>query len=211
MLYADFRSDKYVRLRESLVAEYRSGKVYPPADMIYRALKLTPYEEVKAVILGQDPYHGAGQAHGLCFSVPEGIECPPSLINIFKELESDLKISAPRSGNLEKWAKEGVLLLNASLTVRAGQPMSHAKLGWEALTDAIISKLNLRKQPLVFILWGAFARSKKMLITLPHHLILESAHPSPLSAHNGFFGSRPFSKTNDFLIKNNIFPIDWRL
>ena len=178
---------------------------------IFNALKYTPYEQVKAVILGQDPYHGVGQAHGLCFSVREGVEPPPSLKNIFTELHSDLGLSIPQSGELTLWAKRGVLLLNTTLTVREGRPMSHKGQGWEQLTDAIISKLNGREQPVVFLLWGSHARTKKQLITNHNHCIIESAHPSPLSAYHGFFGSRPFSRTNEFLISRGIAPINWNL
>ncbi|MDR2635058.1 MAG: uracil-DNA glycosylase [Clostridiales bacterium] len=210
-LKEDFESDNYKKLREILKKEYAAYRVYPNMYSIFNALKLTDYDSVKAVILGQDPYHGDGQAHGLSFSVQRGIALPPSLQNIFSELKSDLNIESGACGDLSTWAERGVLLLNAALTVRAGQPMSHSKIGWAALTDSIISKLNDREKPVVFILWGAFARGKKVLITNSRHLILESPHPSPLSASNGFFGSRPFSKTNAFLSSKGIEPIDWRL
>ena len=172
---------------------------------------MTDYNDVKAVILGQDPYHGYGQAHGLCFSVQKGVKCPPSLVNIYKELKSDLSIDTPNHGNLTKWAQQGVLLLNTVLTVREGQPNSHKDCGWQWFTDEVIKKLNEREKPIVFILWGGNARSKKKLIDQNKHFIIESAHPSPLSAYNGFFGSKPFSKTNKLLASVNISPIDWNL
>lgn len=191
--------------------EYENNIVYPPKDYIFNALKLTPYKDVKVVIVGQDPYHGEKEAHGLSFSVQNGIKLPPSLKNIFKELEDDLNIKSPNCGNLTKWAKEGVLLLNSTLTVIKDHPNSHKDLGWSLLTDYIIKVLNLREDPIVFILWGNFARSKKELITNKHHLIIESTHPSPFSANHGFFGSKPFSKTNEFLTNNHKPPIDWQL
>ena len=178
---------------------------------MFNALKYTPYSKVKAVILGQDPYHGKGQAHGLSFSVLEGIPKPPSLKNIFKELYDDLNIKEPPHGNLTKWAKEGVLLLNSVLTVEAGKPTSHANIGWEIFTDHIISLINQKDTPVVFLLWGTYAKQKKELITNPHHLIIESAHPSPYSANYGFLGSKPFSKTNAFLQANGLDPIDWMI
>lgn len=212
ILKDEFQSDYYLKLREFLKKEYFSKTIYPPMDDIFNAFKYTDYNDVKAVILGQDPYHGAGQAHGLCFSVKQGIKPPPSLINIYKEQKTDLGIDQPFvSGDLTKWTKQGVLLLNTVLTVRESQPNSHKGMGWEQLTDKVIEILNEREKPVVFILWGANARSKKKLITNPNHLIIESAHPSPLSAYNGFFGSKPFSRTNDFLIKTNQTPIDWQL
>ena len=191
--------------------EYKEKTVYPLRDNIFNALKFTPFEKVKVVIVGQDPYHGEGEAHGLSFSVQDGIKVPPSLKNIYKELESDLGIKSPNSGDLTTWANEGVLLLNASLTVIKDTPNSHKDLGWTLLTDYIIKKLNTKNDPIVFILWGSFARSKKQFITNPIHYVVESTHPSPFSANNGFFGSKPFSKTNDFLINNNIKPINWQL
>ena len=178
---------------------------------IFNALKYTPYEDVKVVILGQDPYHGPGQAHGLCFSVKKGVEPPPSLKNIFKEIEAELNIPTPPHGELTDWAKQGVLLLNTVLTVRQGMPNSHKAKGWEILTDRIIELLNARTEPIVFLLWGANARSKKKLITNPAHLVLETVHPSPLSAYNGFFGCRHFSKCNEILEKSGQTPIDWNL
>lgn len=212
LLKEDFNSENYKNLREFLKKEYFSKTIYPPMNDIFNAFKLTDYNDVKAVILGQDPYHGAGQAHGLCFSVKEGIKPPPSLINIYKEQKSDLGIDQPfDSGDLTKWTKQGVLLLNTVLTVRESQPNSHKGMGWEKITDKVITLLNEREKPLVFILWGANARAKKKLITNRNHLIIESAHPSPLSAYNGFFGSKPFSRTNEFLVKTNQSPIDWQL
>ncbi len=191
--------------------EYNKYTCYPKYENIFNALKLTPYSKVKVVIIGQDPYHGEGEAHGLSFSVQKGIKLPPSLQNIFKELYDDLGIKNGTCGDLTPWAQEGVLLLNSILTVRKDSPLSHKDLGWQLLTDHIIKILNLKKEPIVFILWGSFAKSKKEFITNKNHLIIESTHPSPFSARNGFFGSRPFSKTNNFLKKNNIKEIDFRL
>lgn len=206
----EFKKDYYIRLREFLKEEYAKHTVYPDMYSIFNALKLTPYKDVRVVILGQDPYHEPNQAHGLCFSVQDGTPLPPSLKNIYKELEADLGIPPSKSGDLTRWAKQGVLLLNTVLTVRRGEANSHKGKGWELLTDEIIRKLNDKTEPVVFILWGANARSKKSLITNPIHGIIESAHPSPLSAFNGFFGSRPFSRTNKFLILNRIPPINWK-
>ena len=202
------------RLGGWLRAEEQRGRtIYPPRGMRLRALELTPLDEVKVVILGQDPYHGPGQAHGLCFSVPDGVQVPPSLLNIYKELESDLGIARRPSGNLERWARQGVLLLNNSLTVEAGKAGSHAGRGWDAITDAAVTAVAEREVPSVFILWGSHARKKAanvpQLANGGGHLILASAHPSPLSAHAGFFGSRPFSKANAFLEANGRGPIDW--
>ena len=191
--------------------EYKNKIIFPEKSNVFNALKLTPYKNVKVVIVGQDPYHGVGEAHGLSFSVQKGIKIPPSLKNIYQELESDLGIKPAEYGDLTKWAQEGVLLLNAVLTVEKDKPASHQGKGWERLTDFIIKKLNEKEEPIVFILWGNFARSKKVFITNKKHLIIESTHPSPFSARNGFFGSKPFSKTNNFLLKNNIKPIDWQL
>lgn len=188
---------------------YDEKTIYPLKENIFNAFKLTSFENVKVVIMGQDPYHGEGQAHGLSFSVQDNVKIPPSLQNIYKELYNDLGIPPKNTGNLTGWAKEGVLLLNSTLTVEKDKANSHQGLGWQYFTDCVIKVLNLSEKPIVFILWGNFARSKKVLITNPKHLILESPHPSPFSAYNGFFGSKPFSKTNDFLIKNNIKPIDW--
>lgn len=208
ILKADFESENYQNLRKFLAEEYRTHRIYPDMHDIFNALKYTAYENVKVVILGQDPYHGFGQAHGMCFSVKPNVPAPPSLQNIFKEIESDLNIKNT-SPYLVNWAKQGVLLLNTVLTVREGQPNSHKGKGWEVLTDSIISKLNERKDPIVFLLWGGNARSKKALITNPWHLILECPHPSPLSAYAGFFGCKHFSKCNAFLQKHNQLPIDW--
>lgn len=205
----EFKKDYYLKLREFLKSEYSHQTIYPDMYSIFNALKMTPYSSVKAVILGQDPYHEPGQAHGLCFSVQDGTPLPPSLKNIYKEMEADLGIKPSSSGCLTSWAEQGVLLLNAVLTVRRGAANSHAGKGWEILTDEIIKKLNEKQEPVVFILWGRNARSKKSFITNPIHGIIESAHPSPLSAFNGFFGSRPFSRTNQFLAVNGIPPINW--
>ena len=206
-----FKSENYLKIREFLKTEYSTRDIYPSMYDIFNAFKFTPYSNVKAVILGQDPYHEPGQAHGLCFSVQDGVKLPPSLVNIYKEIKSDLGITEPDNGNLTKWAKQGVLLLNTSLTVRRGAANSHKDCGWTQFTDEVIKKLAAREKPMVFILWGANARSKKAFIDGKRHLILESAHPSPLSCYNGFFGSRPFSKTNDFLVANGETPIDWNL
>ena len=211
ILKDEFQSDYYAQIRETLKQEYASHEIYPPMQDIFNALRYTSYSDVKAVLLGQDPYHGPGQAHGLCFSVRPGVAPPPSLQNIFKELQSDMGLPAPHSGCLIPWAKEGVLMLNTTLTVRRGQANSHTKIGWTKFTDAIIQKLNDHEQPIVFLLWGSNARSKKALITNPNHLILETVHPSPLSAHQGFFGSRHFSQCNEFLMAHGIAPIDWTL
>lgn len=210
ILEKEFEKDYYKNLRIFLDDEYNSQTIFPPAKDIYNALRITPYNEVKVLILGQDPYHEENQAHGLAFSVNKGIQIPPSLLNIYKELNSDLNTYIPYNGYLIKWAKQGVLLLNTVLTVEAHKANSHKGKGWEILTDAIISSLN-NKEHMVHILWGRNARNKTKLITNPNHLILESAHPSPLSAYNGFFGSKPFSKTNEYLIKNNLSPIDWQI
>lgn len=207
----EFEKDYYINLRSFLDEQYKNNTVYPKASDIYNSLRITPYKDVKVVILGQDPYHEINQAHGLAFSVNKEIDIPPSLVNIFKELNNDLGIEISKHGYLVDWAKQGVLLLNTVLTVRAHEANSHKNKGWEILTDEIIKKINDKEEPVVFILWGANARSKKKYITNPKHLVLESVHPSPLSAYNGFFGSKPFSKTNEFLIKNNIKPIDFKL
>lgn len=191
--------------------KYKENTCFPEYNNIFNALKLTSYSKVKVVILGQDPYHGVGEAHGLSFSVQDGIKKPPSLKNIFKELHDDLGFDEPESGNLEKWAKEGVLLLNSVLTVEKDKAASHKDLGWNLFTDHIIKLLNQKETPIVFVLWGNFARSKKVFITNEKHLVIESVHPSPFSVYNGFFGSKPFSKTNDFLIKTGQTPIDWNL
>ena len=209
ILESEFKKDYYLRLREFLKEEYFTKKIYPPMNDIFNALKYTSYENARVVILGQDPYHGFGQAHGLCFSVKEGIQFPPSLQNIFKELKSELGIDPPQSGELVGWAKQGVLLLNTTLTVREATPQSHKGKGWETFTDKIISLMNEKERPVVFILWGGNARAKKSLITNKRHLILECAHPSPLSAYNGFFGCGHFVKANDFLRSVNEPTIDW--
>ncbi|MDU3176312.1 MULTISPECIES: uracil-DNA glycosylase [Anaerococcus] len=201
----------YQNLRKKLITEYRNYTVYPDMYDIFNALKSVAYEDVKVVILGQDPYHGPGQAHGYAFSVQKGIKTPPSLQNIYKEMHDDIGTYIPNNGYLIKWANQGVLLLNTSLTVRAHQANSHQKIGWEILTDNIIKKLNEREKPVVFILWGRNAQSKERFITNPNHYIIKSTHPSPLSAHRGFFGSRPFSKTNDFLKASGQETIDWQI
>ena len=206
-----FESESYKNLREFLKTEYRSRRIYPDMYDIFNALKYTPYESVKVVILGQDPYHGAGQAHGLAFSVKPGVPAPPSLINIFKELNAELGVPVPSHGCLEKWAKEGVLLLNTALTVREGAPNSHRGKGWEELTDGIIKKLSERETPMVFMLWGANAKAKAPLIDGRRHLVLKAAHPSPLSASSGFFGCGHFAAANKFLKDNGITPVDWSL
>lgn len=211
LLKGEFDKEYYLKLRQFLISEYSHYKIYPNMYNIFNALKYTSYSDVKAVILGQDPYHQPGQAQGLCFSVQKGTPQPPSLQNIFKELKSDLGIEPPHHGELISWAQHGVLLMNTVLTVREGQPNSHKGKGWEIFTDRVIGLLNEREKPMVFILWGSNARSKKQLITNPAHLILESPHPSPLSAYNGFFGNKHFSKTNEFLVSKGIEPIDWRI
>lgn len=205
----EFEKPYYLALREFLKEEYRQKVIYPSMYDIFNALKATPYHKVKAVILGQDPYHGPGQAHGLCFSVQKGVQPPPSLQNIFKELQSDIGMPIPKDGYLQPWAEEGVLLLNTTLTVRGGQPLSHKGQGWETFTDAVISALNQKEEPIVFLLWGSPARAKKTLLNNPRHLILEAPHPSPLSAYHGFFGCKHFSKCNRFLVQNGIAPIRW--
>ncbi|MDD4706280.1 MAG: uracil-DNA glycosylase [Bacilli bacterium] len=206
-----FKSSVFKDLLNKINYEYRNKIIYPPKKDLFNALMITPFNNVKVVILGQDPYHGDDEAHGLAFSVKPGIKMPPSLKNIFKELQNDLDIKSPLSGNLTLWGKEGVLLLNTSLTVIKDKPNSHQDIGWDKLTDLIIKKLNAKESPVVFILWGNYAKGKKGLITNPKHLVLESSHPSPLSANRGFFGSKPFSKTNEFLIKNNLIPINWEI
>lgn len=210
-LKEEFRQPYYKKLFQTVNEEYRTRQIFPPADDIFNAFHLTPLHEVKVVILGQDPYHGTGQAHGLCFSVRPGVEIPPSLVNIYKELHDDLGCSIPNHGCLTKWAKQGVLLLNTVLTVRAHQANSHKGIGWEEFTDAAIRKLNEQDRPIVFILWGRPAQAKKTMLHNPKHLILEAPHPSPLSAYRGFFGSRPFSQANRFLEAQGIEPIDWQI
>lgn len=210
ILDGEFEKEYYKTLRNFLIGEYKSQIVFPSMHDIFNALKYTAYQDVKAVILGQDPYHEPNQAHGLCFSVKRGVPKPPSLVNIFKELESDLGITPPEHGCLEDWAKQGVLLLNTVLTVRIGQANSHKGKGWEIFTDRVIELLNQREKPMVFLLWGANARSKTALITNKNHLILTAPHPSPLSAHNGFFGCRHFSAANDFLSRSGD-AIQWKI
>ncbi|WP_297995724.1 uracil-DNA glycosylase [uncultured Clostridium sp.] len=207
----EFNKEYYQKLRTFLTNEYRTKVIYPDKYDIFNALHFTSYKDVKVVILGQDPYHGAGQAHGLSFSVNPNIKIPPSLLNIYKELNSDLGCYIPNNGYLKKWSDQGVLLLNTSLTVRAGEANSHQKIGWEIFTDKIISLINEKEDPVVFLLWGNNAIKKKNLITNKKHLILTSVHPSPLSASRGFFGSKPFSKINNFLISVNKKPIDWQI
>ncbi|MCM3162448.1 uracil-DNA glycosylase [Metabacillus litoralis] len=211
MLGEQFQSDYFKELLDFLCEEYEQQTIFPERENIFRALNETPYDKVKAVILGQDPYHGEGQAQGLSFSVQPGVKLPPSLRNIYIELQDDINCSLPENGSLVKWAKEGVLLLNTVLTVRKGEPASHAKKGWEMFTDEIIKKLDQRNQPIVFILWGKHAQQKMQLINSSKHFVIESAHPSPFSARKGFFGSKPFSKTNDYLRSQNIEEIDWSL
>ncbi|MDD7738785.1 MAG: uracil-DNA glycosylase [Lachnospiraceae bacterium] len=210
-LKGEFSKEYYRKLFQTVGTEYRNYTVYPPADDIFNAFHFTPLEQVKVVILGQDPYHEPGQAHGLCFSVKPDVEIPPSLVNIYRELESDLGCYIPNNGYLEKWARQGVLMLNTVLTVRAHQANSHKDIGWEEFTDAAIRVLADQDRPMVFILWGKPAQRKKAMITNPAHLVLESAHPSPLSAYRGFFGSRPFSRTNEYLESSGLTPIDWQI
>jgi uracil-DNA glycosylase len=211
-LQDQFNSNYMNALRSFLVAEREAGKtIYPKVSQWFFALDATPLHQVRVVILGQDPYHGEGQAHGLCFSVEHGVRPPPSLLNIYKELKSDLGISPPAHGNLSSWAKQGVLLLNAVLTVETGKAASHQGQGWEKFTDAIITRINDRDTPTVFILWGAYAQKKASFVNRQKHLVLTSAHPSPLSSHSGFFGSKPFSKTNAFLKSHGATEIDWAL
>ena len=206
-----WNSDGFKKFFNIIMNEYDKKTIFPPKDHIFEALKLTSFENTKVVIVGQDPYHGVGEAHGLSFSVQKGIKVPPSLKNIYKELERDLGIQPKEHGYLNGWAKQGVLLLNAVLTVEKDKPASHRKLGWERLTDYIIKVLNTKEEPIVFILWGNFAKEKSVLITNPKHLIITSPHPSPFSANSGFFGSQPFSKTNAFLASHNKKTIDWSL
>lgn len=212
VLKEEFEKAYFLHIVTFLKAEKASGKIiYPPGPLIFNAFKQTPFPKVKVVLLGQDPYHNKGQAHGLCFSVPDGIAKPPSLINIFKELGNDLGIKMPQNGNLEKWAIQGVLLLNASLTVRQNEPGSHARTGWLQFTDNVIRKISEEKKGIVFLLWGKFAQEKQALIDETKHFVLKAAHPSPLSAHNGFFGCKHFSKTNELLARQHQMPIDWKL
>ena len=211
ILKEEYEKEYFYKLLKKLQIEYRDKTIFPPKKEVFKAMRLTDYNDIKVVIIGQDPYHGTGEAEGLSFSVKEGIRKPPSLKNIFKELHDDLGYNEPESGSLIKWAQEGVLLLNAILTVEKDKPLSHKKLGWERFTDEVIKKINEKDQPVVFILWGAFARSKKELISNPKHYIIESTHPSPFSARYGFFGSKPFSKANNFLISKKIGPVNFKL
>jgi uracil-DNA glycosylase len=212
VLKEEFNASYFKNIPEHIKVEKSQGKtIYPPGSLIFNAFNTTPFNKVKVVILGQDPYHGAHQAHGLCFSVQNGVPPPPSLINIFKELHEDVGVPIPNHGNLTHWAEQGVFLLNASLTVRAGEPMSHARIGWADFTNHVIKTLSDKREHLVFLLWGKFAQEKRVLIDESKHLILRSVHPSPLSASGGFFGCRHFSKTNEYLMRNGIDPIDWKL
>lgn len=208
-LQEEFDKEYFVKLTEFIREEYRTKQIFPPAKLIFNAFEHTPFDKVKVVILGQDPYHNDGQAHGLSFSVPDGVSVPPSLVNIFKEINRDMGIPVPKSGNLTRWANQGVLLLNATLTVQAHMAGSHQRKGWEAFTDAAIHKLAERRDNLVFILWGSYAQKKAAFIDPGKHLVLKSVHPSPLSAHNGFFGNNHFSEANKYLESNGIEPIEW--
>ncbi|HOF15322.1 MAG TPA: uracil-DNA glycosylase [Bacteroidales bacterium] len=211
VLSSEFLSPYFSQLKRFLLEEKRQYTVFPPGKMIFNAFYCTPFDRVKVVLLGQDPYHGFGQAHGLCFSVPDGVPHPKSLVNIFKELEQDVQVAIPKSGNLEKWAKQGMLLLNATLTVRAHQAGSHQNRGWEQFTDAVIRAISEKKENVVFLLWGNYAQAKEVLIDTSKHLVLKTVHPSPLSASRGFFGCRHFSKTNAYLLQTGQQPIDWDL
>ncbi len=211
ILKDEFKQEYYLKLRAFLKKEYMTRRIFPDMHDIFNAFKYTPYNNVKIVIIGQDPYHGLGQAHGLCFSVKKGVEAPPSLKNIYKEIDNELHVGIPNHGELIKWARQGVLLLNTALTVRERQANSHRGMGWEIFTDHVIEKLNSRNEPVIFLLWGSNARAKKMLITNPNHKILECAHPSPLSAYNGFFGCGHFIKANQILKSNGLNEIDWKI
>jgi uracil-DNA glycosylase len=212
VLESEFNKPYFLQIVHFLKTEKNIGKViYPPGSQIFNAFEMSPFEKTKLVFLGQDPYHGPGQAHGLSFSVPDGIRPPPSLLNIFKELNTDIGLAIPGTGNLSAWARQGVLLLNAYLTVEAKKPMSHSQIGWGEFTDNVIQKLSALKQNLVFLLWGKFAQEKQALIDETKNLVLKAAHPSPYSADKGFFGCRHFSKSNEYLMKNGIDPIDWKL
>ena len=211
VLMDEFQSSYFSKLKEFLVEEKQKHTIYPPGKLIFNAFNHTPFDRVKVVILGQDPYHGRGQAHGLCFSVPHSIPQPPSLVNIFKELHSDLQLPIPDHGNLEAWADQGVLLINATLTVRDGQAGSHQKQGWETFTNKVIEKVSELRTGVVFLLWGRYAQAKDGLIDGSRHLVLKAPHPSPLSAHNGFFGCRHFSRANEYLQQQGLEGIDWRL
>jgi len=210
VLHKEFSKPYFEQIAAFLKIEKAQGKIiYPPGSLIFNAFDKTPFNKVKVVLLGQDPYHGAGQAHGLCFSVPDGVQPPPSLQNMYKELNNDIGMPIPKTGNLTKWAIQGVFLLNASLTVRAGEPMSHAKIGWAEFTDAVIKTISSEKKGVVFLLWGRFAQDKQVLIDETRHYVLKAAHPSPLSANNGFFGCKHFSKTNAILRQQSLEAIDW--
>jgi len=211
ILKHEFEKPYFAELKSFLVEEKKLYRIYPPGNRIFAAFDHTPFSKVKVVILGQDPYHGDGQAHGLCFSVPDGVAIPPSLVNIYKELSTDMGIAIPKSGNLEKWADQGVLLLNATLTVRANQAGSHQRRGWENFTDEVIRQLSAQQTGLVFILWGSYAQAKESMIDTSKHFVLKSVHPSPLSVYRGFFGSRHFSKTNELLVSIGKTPINWNL
>ena len=210
-LSPEFKKPYYAKLYKTIREEYSTKQIFPPADEIFTAFEMTPLSDVKVVIIGQDPYHGDGQAHGLCFSVKPDVETPPSLVNMYKELNSDLGCYIPNNGYLTKWAKQGVLLLNTVLTVRAHQANSHRGIGWEEFTDAAIRILNEQDRPIVYLLWGKPAQTKKAMLNNPKHLILEAPHPSPLSAYRGFFGCQHFSKTNEFLKANGLEPVDWQI
>jgi uracil-DNA glycosylase len=212
VLESEFNKPYFLQVVHFLKTEKNIGKIiYPPGSQIFNAFEMSPFEKTKLVLLGQDPYHGPGQAHGLSFSVPDGIRPPPSLMNIFRELSTDIGLTIPGTGNLSAWASQGILLLNAYLTVEAKKPMSHSQIGWGEFTDTVIQKISLIKQNLVFLLWGKFAQEKQVLIDETKHLVLKAAHPSPYSADKGFFGCRHFSKSNEYLMKNGIDPIDWKL
>ena len=211
ILHDEFEKPYFQQIAAHLKTERSQGKIiYPPGPFIFNAFNTTPFDKIKIVIIGQDPYHGPRQAHGLCFSVQNGVPPPPSLVNIFKELKEDIGMSVPTHGNLTKWAEQGVFLLNASLTVRGGEPMSHSKIGWAQFTDTVIKTIADNKKHVVFILWGKFAQDKKILIDEQKHFILKAAHPSPLSAYNGFFGCKHFSKANQYLVSKGIDPVDWQ-
>lgn len=211
ILFDEFQKSYFINLKQFLLEDKKQYRIYPPGSAIFNAFNQTPYSNVRVVIIGQDPYHGTGQAHGLCFSVPFGIKPPPSLVNIFKEIRDDLGLPIPNHGNLDYWAMQGVLLMNATLTVRANQPGSHQGKGWEEFTNTVIVKLSETKENLVFLLWGKYAQNKEELIDTKRHHILRAPHPSPFSANSGFFGCKHFSKTNEILEKNGVEPIDWRV
>jgi len=211
ILALEFSKPYFKELTARIKEEYIQYRCFPPMNEVFNAFRLTPFHQVKVVIVGQDPYHNDHEAMGLCFSVPKGVIIPPSLVNIFTELRNDLGYEIPKNGDLTHWAKEGVLLLNTIMTVRKNQPLSHKDFGWLTFTDEVISILNQKKEPLVFVLWGSHARSKKTLLTNPQHLVIENVHPSPLSSYRGFFGSKPFSQINQYLVKNHLKPIDFDL